>query len=71
MCVSPCTVATVSVPLTASYQEAGGGTGTVMVCATLSGVTATTQTPISITLATNNSSPGRMIKLNFAKECVT
>ena len=47
-----------SVPTTATYQESGGGTGTVMVCATLSGVMEGTLTPISITLATSNSIPG-------------
>ena len=47
-----------SVPLTASYQESGGGTGTVMVCATLSGVIEGIQTPISITLATSDSTSG-------------
>ena len=51
-------VITVSVPTTATYQESGGGTGTVMVCATLSGVIEGIQTPISITLATSDSTPG-------------
>ena len=47
-----------SVPTTATYQESGDGTGTVMVCATLSGVIEGTQTLISITLATSDSAPG-------------
>ena len=51
-------VITVSVPPTASYQESGGGTGTVMVYATLSGVMEGTLTPISIALATSKSAPG-------------
>ena len=46
------------VPTTATYQESGVGIGTVMVCATLSGVIEGIQTPISIALATSNSTPG-------------
>ena len=48
----------VSVPTTATYQESGDGTGIVMVCTTLSGVMEGIQAPISITMVTNNSTPG-------------
>ena len=47
-----------SVPTTASYQEEEDGSGMLMVCATLSGVGAI-EAPISITLATSDSIPGK------------
>ena len=56
-------------PMGIMYQEMGSGSGTVQVCATLSGSGvpsfSMTAIPVSIILATSDSSPGTYEQLDF------